>query len=209
MSVTVITTVYLMSVPVITYTRRMGRWEPDARGRLGRVALELYAEKGFDQTTVGDIAERAGVTERTYFRHFADKREVLFDASNELQTMIVDAIRAAPEGGSPLDVAGEAFASAGTLLEDRGDYARRRAAVIAANPSLLERELYKMATLTSAATAALRERGVPDPSAGLAAAAAVTAFSQGFAAWVADATATDLPGIIRDTLGALRAVTQG
>ena len=80
----------------------MGRWEPGARGRLARVALELYAERGFEQTTVEDIAERAGVTERTFFRHFADKREVLFDGSAVLQQLGGD-VGAAPAGGAGRD----------------------------------------------------------------------------------------------------------
>src|ERR1700712_5520275 len=109
----------------------MGRWEPDARGRLARVALELYAERGFEQTTVGDIAERAGVTERTFFRHFADKREVLFDGSADLLAYIVEAVGSAPASASPLDMVGEAFAGAGALLEERHERARQRAAVIA------------------------------------------------------------------------------
>ena len=187
----------------------MGRWEPDARGRLARVALELYAERGFEQTTVEDIAERAGVTERTYFRHFVDKREALFDGSAMLQTHIVGAIRDAPPGRSPLEVVGEAFASAGSLLEERHEHARTRAAVIAANPSLQERELFKLATLTSAAAAALRERGVAEPSAGLTAALGVTAFTAGFEAWVADPSSTDLGAHVRVALDGLRAVTRG
>lgn len=208
MSATVITTVRPMSASVITTLVAMGRWEPDARGRLARVALELYAERGFEQTTVGDIAERAGVTERTYFRHFADKREVLFDGSDALRTHIVDAIRDAPAGQTPIEVVGEAFASAGTILEERRDHAQRRAGVIAANPSLQERELFKMATLTGAATQALRARGVPGPTAALAASAGVTAFSVGFETWVADPAPADLPAIIRQTLDDLRVVTQ-
>ena len=186
----------------------MGRWESDARGRLARAALELYAERGFEQTTVEEIAERAGVTERTYFRHFADKREVLFDGSATLQQFIVDAIASAPASTGPLDAVGEAFARAGELLEERREHARLRAGVIAANPSLQERELLKFATLGTAATAALRARGVPDPGAGLAAAAGLTAFSVGFNTWVADPTSTDLAGCIRAALAALRAVTQ-
>jgi AcrR family transcriptional regulator len=67
----------------------MSRWEPDARGRLGQAAIELYVERGFDDTTVADIAERAGLTERTFFRHFADKREVLFAGQDEFQQLFV------------------------------------------------------------------------------------------------------------------------
>ncbi|MEZ0447200.1 TetR family transcriptional regulator [Cellulomonas sp. ICMP 17802] len=187
----------------------MGRWEPDARGRLARVALELYAERGFEQTTVEDIAERAGVTERTFFRHFADKREVLFDGSGALQQGLVDAIAGAPDGLSPIDVVGRAFAAAGSMLEDRRDHARRRSAVIAANPALQERELLKMAGLAAAATTALRARGVPDPAAGLAAQAGVAVFSVGFEAWVTGTSSDTLAATIEASLAQLRAVTAG
>src|SRR3546814_13495128 len=88
----------------------MGRWEPDARGRLERAALELYLKRGYDQTTVAEIAGRAGLTERTFFRHFSDKREVLF-RGDELAQAMADAIDAAPETTAPLDAVAAALAS--------------------------------------------------------------------------------------------------
>src|SRR4051812_7375741 len=154
----------------------MSRWEPDARGRLAQAAMELYAERGYEQTTVLDIAERAGVTERTFFRHFADKREVLFDRSNALQEAVVAAIAAAPADLAPLDIVGGAMERAGAFLDDRRAYARTRAAAIVANPSLQERELLKMATLGAAAASALESRGVPAPAAALAAELGITVF---------------------------------
>lgn len=187
----------------------MGRWEPDAAGRLAQAALALYVERGYEQTTVLDIAERAGVTERTFFRHFADKREVLFDRSNALQEAVVAAIAAAPDGLPPLEIVGEAMDRAGAFLDDRREYAQKRAAAIAANPSLQERELLKMATLGSAVAAALRARGVPSPSAAIAAEAGIAIFRLGFERWVSDATAPDLPACIRDALASLRALTAG
>ncbi|MEV6969376.1 helix-turn-helix domain-containing protein [Hamadaea sp. NPDC051192] len=164
----------------------MGRWEPDARGRLARAALELYAERGYEQTTVADIAQHAGVTERTFFRHFTDKREVLFDPSNTLQDAMVAAITAAPASTPPVETVVGALQTAGAMLEERHDWSRRRAAVIAANPSLLERELLKLAALASAAGEALRARGVREPRASLAAETGVTAFKVGFEHWVAE-----------------------
>ena len=209
MSVAVITTVRLMSVDVITTLLLMGRWEPDARGRLARVALELYAERGFEQTTVEDIAERAGVTERTFFRHFADKREVLFDGSAALQHGLVDAIASAPAGLAPIEVVARAFADVGALLEERRAFARRRSAVIAANPALQERELLKMASLGAAATAALRDRGVPPSDAALAAQAGVAVFSLAFELWIGGAPSDTLAATIENTFADLRAVTAG
>jgi Transcriptional regulator len=185
----------------------MGRWEPDARGRLARAALDLYAEQGFDRTTVAEIAERGGVTERTFFRYFADKREALFDGSNVLQQSIVDAIAAAPESAAPIDVVGSAMAGVGPLFHDRREYARKRAAVIAATPNLQERELLKLADLAAAVADALRARGVADPSAGLLADTGVTVFKAGFEEWVGGDGSRDLGACVVDALARVRALT--
>jgi AcrR family transcriptional regulator len=199
-----------MTVPAITRLSRVGRWEPDAQGRLMRAALELYAERGFDQTTVADIAERAGVTERTFFRYFADKREALFDGAGALEEAVVDGIASAPAAVAPLHVVVEAFAAAASLLEERRDFARLRAAVVAGTPALLERELLKLAGLGAAAAEALRRRGVADPAAGLAAETGVTVFRMGFDSWIRDAFAgATLARSIRVALDQLRALTVG
>ena len=136
----------------------MGRWEPDAAGRLREAALELFVEQGYDATTVADIAERAGLTARTFFRHFADKREVLFAGSDQLEAEMVAAMDAAPRRR----------ADAGRLGRSRrrrdrarsaSRFARRRQAVIAANPELQERELMKLASLAAALATACAPRG--------------------------------------------------
>ena len=187
----------------------MGRWKPDAGGRLIRAALELYGERGFDETTVADIAERAGVTDRTFFRYFADKREVLFDGANQLQDFVVGAIAAAPAGAAPIDVVADAFADVTALLEERRDFARQRAAVIAATPSLQERELLKLASLGAAAAETLRRRGVRDSAAGLAAETGVAVFRVGFERWIADPPAGTLDECIRAAVGELKALAAG
>ena len=197
-----------MSVAVITRVGVVGRWEPDARGRLAQAALELFTDQGFEQTTVADIAQRAGVTERTFFRYFADKREVLFDGGDVLQASLVEAIAAAPTA-APIDVVGAAFQQAASLLEARRDFARQRVAAIAANPGLQERELLKLATLGAAAADALRRRGVPDPAAGLAAESGVTVFRIGFERWIGDPSCEDLAGAIAEALDQLKAVAAG
>src|SRR5579884_2369872 len=111
----------------------MGRWEPDSRGRLERAALELYSERGFENTTVAEIAERAGLTERTFFRHYADKREVLFAGGESFQDLVVAAIADAPASLPAIDAVGLGLAAAAALLQERRAFARRRHMIIAAN----------------------------------------------------------------------------
>jgi AcrR family transcriptional regulator len=187
----------------------MGRWEPNARGRLEQAALELYLERGFEQATVAEIAERAGLTERTFFRHFADKREVLFAGAGALQELLVTAVADAPDSVPPLEAITAALEAAGAVLQERRDYSRRRQAVIDANPALQERELIKLAALASALADALRRRGVTDPAAGLTAEAGIAVFKIAFERWVNGTGQPDLPRLIRESLGELRAVTAG
>ncbi|MEV4090493.1 helix-turn-helix domain-containing protein, partial [Nonomuraea fuscirosea] len=138
----------------------MPRWKPGAVDRLQTAALELFDEQGFERTTVAEIVQRAGLTQRTFFNHFADKREVLFGLSSELQREIIGEIAAADAALPPLEVVMRALgAVADKLLEHRRAVVAHRYAVIAANPELMERELGKNAALTDAIAAALRERG--------------------------------------------------
>src|ERR1700731_2154882 len=134
----------------------MGRWEPDAPGRLAQAAMELYVEHGFEQTTVAEIAARAGLTERTFFRHFADKREVLFAGAGSLQDLLVSTLASTPDSVAPIDAVAAALEAAGARLQERRDHARRRQAVIAANAELQERELIKLASLATALAETLR-----------------------------------------------------
>ena len=124
-----------MSATVITYDLNMSRWEPDARGRLERAAMELFLERGFEQTTVTEIAGRAGLTQRTFFRHFADKREVLFGGSGALQELLVSTLASAPESAAPIDAVAAALQAASAVLQERREYSRQRQAVIALSAS--------------------------------------------------------------------------
>jgi AcrR family transcriptional regulator len=187
----------------------MSRWEPDARGRLERAALELYGERGFEQTTVAEIATRAGLTERTFFRHFADKREVLFAGAGALQDLLVSTLAGTPDSAAPIDAVAAALQAAGALLQERREYARQRQAVIAANAELQERELIKLASLASALAGTLRRRGVPDPAASLAAEAGIAVFKIAFERWTGGTSQPDLPQLIRESLDELKAVTAG
>jgi AcrR family transcriptional regulator len=187
----------------------MARWEPDSRGRLQQAALALYSERGFEQTTVAEIAERAGLTERTFFRHFADKREVLFWGSGALQECMVSTVAGAPAATAPFDVIAAALEATNALFQGRRDYARQRQAVIAANAGLLERELIKLAALASALADALRQRGVSDPAASLMAEAGVMVFKIAFGRWIDDCDQRDLSYFIRESLDGLKAVAAG
>jgi AcrR family transcriptional regulator len=187
----------------------MGRWKPNSRGRLEQAALALYGERGFEQVTVAEIAGRAGLTERTFFRHYADKREVLFAGSSTLQEFLVSAVTEAPGTSAPINAVVAALEGAGTLLEERRDLARQRQAIIDANPELRERELIKLATLATALAGALRERGITEPAASLTGQAGIAIFRVAFERWVNDTGQRGLPELIRESFDELRALTAG
>jgi AcrR family transcriptional regulator len=197
-----------MSATVITYDHCMGRWEPDARGRLERAALELYGERGFDQVTVAEIAERAGLTERTFFRHFADKREVLFWGEGALHALFVNSVADAPDSAAPIDVLAAALEAVGPMFDGRREQARERQAVIAANAGLQERELIKLSSLATGIAEALRRRGVGEPAASLTAETGVAVFKVAFERWLAANEDQGLSEFIRESLDELKAVTR-
>jgi AcrR family transcriptional regulator len=163
----------------------MARWEPNAAERLREAALDLFEERGYEQTTVAEIAARAGLTERTFFRHFADKREVLFRGSEALRDSLVAAVDEAPPDASALQAVSAAVEAAGGGFVR--EFAGRRQAVILANPELQERELMKLASLTDALADALRRRGVSDAVARLAGETGMAVFRITFERWVDDA----------------------
>ncbi|MET9914426.1 TetR family transcriptional regulator [Streptomyces sp. NPDC006476] len=185
----------------------MSRWKPDARGRLEKAALELYNHKGFDATTVAEIAARAGLTERTFYRHFADKREVLFPSASPLPDILADAAATAPAALPPLEVVTHALIEAAPVYEEREDLVRQRQAVIAANPELQERELAKLAALAATLAQALRERGLETTTAALAAEIGIAAFKVAYEQWVNDPDQHTLAQRIRGTLDAARHLT--
>jgi AcrR family transcriptional regulator len=185
----------------------MSRWLPDAAGRLQQAALELYAERGYEQTTVAEIAERAGLTERTFFRHFTDKREVLFRGSEELQQLIVEAVDAAPPSATPMAAIAIGLSAAGAIFDRaRRPYSLQRQAVIDANPELQEREHIKLAALATALGDALHQRGVKDPAAELTAEAGVAVFRVAFEHWVHDDSDRDFAQAVQGGIAELRTV---
>jgi AcrR family transcriptional regulator len=199
----------VMSMTAMKEGERMSRWKPDARVRLEQAALDLYQERGFEQTTVTEIAERAGLTERTFFRYFVDKREVLFGDQDLLHTLCVSTIEAVPASATPLDAVAAALEAVVPVLQERHKLVRQRQAVIAANPGLQERELLKGALLTSAMAEALRRRGVTDPAASLAAEVGVIVFKTAFDCWVSEPNAQDLSRLIRASLAHLKGIVAG
>lgn len=191
----------------MAYAADVARWKPDAQGRLMQAALTLFAEQGYEETTVAQIAESAGLTKRTFFRYFADKREVLFDASHQLQDLWVAGLRAAPDEASPMAAVFAGLDDVATMFVDRHAFARKRATVVAANPELQERELIKLHTLTDAIAAALVDRGVSPNGAVLAGHAGVTVFHVAFGRWVRQDDPSALRALLDVSLTELREVT--
>jgi len=186
----------------------MGRWEPDARERLVRAALDLFSEQGYDNTTVVEIAERAGLTKSTFFRHFPDKREVLFVGQDTLCRLLADGIATAPSSATPLEAVAAALdAAAVAFPPGRRDFGPRREAVIASNSELQERDALKRAGFATAMTDALQKRGVPDPTATIAAELGVLAVNRAYARWADPASQQNFADIARQTLHELRAAT--
>jgi len=171
--------------------------------------MALFEERGFDQTTAAEIAARAGLTERTFFRHFADKREVLFVGAPQLQELFVAGVAGAPAGVTPIEAVAAGLRAAAAILEENRERASARQAVVAANPELQERELIKLATLGGAVGEALRERGVGEPSASLSAEAGIAAFKVGFGRWIEPTNTLGLGELIAESLDQLRLVTAG
>lgn len=162
----------------------MSRWQPDARERLERAALELFVEQGFAETTVPQITARAGLTTRTFFRHFADKRELLVAGQETLSQLLAEGIAEAPTGATPLEAVAaglvRASSAMGALNRDLGP---RLKAAVAASTELQERDALKTVSLAAAMKTALVARGVPDPTAALAGELGVLAFKRSFAEW--------------------------
>ncbi len=188
----------------------MARWEPNARERLIRAAVELFAEQGYEATTVNEIAERAGgLTKTTFFRHFADKREVLFAGQEMHDRIVAEAIAEAPESAMPLQMIGLALDElAAAFTQDRREIGRRLRAVIANSPELQERAASKRVALSGAMAEALRKRGVSELVADLAAEVGTRAFYGAFERWTSSGESGDERTLVeyaREILAKLRA----
>jgi AcrR family transcriptional regulator len=187
----------------------VSRWQPNARGRLEQATLELFAERGYEQTTVAEIAGRAGLTERTFFRHFADKREARFSRQDALEELLVNAVAGAPEAAAPIDAVAAALDAAGAEFARRREDLQLRQAIIATHPELQERELTKLAALACALAGALRRRGVGEPAARLTAEAGTSVLRIAVMDWLGQDRPDDLAGVIWASLAELKAVAAG
>src|SRR4051812_5502969 len=162
----------------------MGRWEPGARERLVLAAVDLFTEQGYDATTVAQIAERAGVTKSTFFRHFPDKRELLVAGQETLGRLLAEGIAEAPADAGPLAAVAAGLERAASAMGPvNRELGPRLKAAVAASAELQERDALKSVSLAAAMTTALLARGVPDPTAAVASELGVLAFKRGYAEW--------------------------
>lgn len=184
----------------------MARWEPNAAERLAEAALDLFAERGYENTTVIDIAQRAGLGKTTFFRHFQDKREVLFGRGTT-DELLTDAIAAAPPAATPLEAVAHALDAAGreVFTPARRDFVARRQAVIAAHPELREREALKNLGLIASMTDALKRRGIPDLTSRVAAELGALASTIAYEQWSQTTTGEHFNQIARRVLDDVRA----
>jgi len=187
----------------------MARWEPGAGERLQQAALELFTTRGFEQTTATEIAQAVGLTERTFFRHFSDKREVLFYGQDRFVQTFLDGVAAAPAGAAPMAVVASALLRAASSLfaDERRPYSRMRQSVIDENLPLQERERHKLAGLAASVADALRARGVDELAASLAAESGATVFGIAFAQWIRRGEERSLHEILGHVLRELSVVT--
>lgn len=193
-----------MSETVITMLAPMPRWESGSRERLADAALGLFASQGFERTTVAEIAAAAGLTERTFFRYYGDKREVLFAGQDDFEDLFLTGL-AGSSASAPMDLVAAALENAaGFFPDERREWSRARQAVIVANPALAEREQHKLSALADTLTATLIDRGVEETTAALAAEAGVSVFRRTFADWIRPDQTLPFATLQRETLARLR-----
>jgi AcrR family transcriptional regulator len=198
-----------MARRVNSYTPGMGRWQSGAGERLERAALELFLEQGFDATTVPQITARAGLTTRTFFRHYADKREVVFGGVDFIQAFVVSRVSRAPASVTPMEAVARAYQEVGVNFQENIEAFQQRQRVIDATPELQARELGKLAVIASEVDGALRERGVTAESATLAAELGTLVFRMTFERWLTGHGLHNWPSLFREQLDKAGAVMAG
>jgi AcrR family transcriptional regulator len=188
----------------------MPRWEPDARERFVAAALELFTDQGYDETTVAQIADRAGLTKSTFFRHFSDKREVLAAGQATLSKLFSDGIASAPEDATPLQALAVGLDNvSGAMTPFNRELGPRIEAVIATSGELQERAVLKRVGMTAAISDALRERGIDETTAVITAELGVLAFKIGFDAWIAEGNERSLADLCSEALNRFHSAMAG
>jgi len=182
----------------------MARWQPDAKGRLQEAAATLFVERGYEEVTVADIAERAGLTKRTFFNHFADKREVFFAAAKEFEARIVGALEGADAALDPMAAIIGAYVEGAAMLVDYPELVRARETLLATSQELQERDLMKAASLTAKLVDVLVDRGVARRDAQFVAQAGAIVFASAIAAWAVNPELGVEPAM-QDALAGFRA----
>ncbi len=184
----------------VVYDHLVGRWEPDARARLEQAALQLFLERGFDRVTVPEITAHAGLTTRTFHRHFADKREVLFADADRMPALAADLVLRAPPDLGPIDVVTHGLPLLARAFDGRVEQLSIRRAIVQGNDGLRERELRKMEQLVEAITDAFRQRGVDDLTAAVVAETAVGVVKTALRRWIESNGADPLHTVMADSL---------
>ncbi len=186
----------------------MARWEPGAAERLQKSALELFTTRGYEQTTAAEIAQAAGLTQRTFFRYFRDKRDVLFHGQDQFVQAFLSGVDAAPAAAPAMELVATALASAASLFSNaQRPYSLMRQSVIDLNPTLRERERHKLADLAAVMAAELRARGITEPAATLAAESCASVFNIAFTQWIHERRRQSLANIVASVLDELFALT--
>jgi AcrR family transcriptional regulator len=183
----------------------MPRWDPYAEDRLREAALELFLEHGYENVTVAEITERAGLTRRSFSRYFADKRDVLFAESEQLPVVLARSVRQADDTLSPFEALLAALMDVAGGLADQAPLAAQRRAVVKASPELQERGRTKFAAVTDAVADALRDRGAAESEATLLAEVGVAIFRTAFERWTDQPDHVGLPTRIREAAAELAA----
>ena len=183
----------------------MPRWDPCAEDRLREAALELFLEHGYENVTVAQITERAGLTRRSFSRYFTDKRDVLFAGSEELPAVLAHSVRHADDTLSPFEALLTSLVDVAGGLADQALLAAQRRAVVQASPELQERGRTKFAAATEAVADALRDRGTTESQATLLAQVGVAIFRTALERWTDQPDDIGLPARIREAAAELAA----
>ena len=187
----------------------MPRWDAQTEERLRTAAIELFLELGYENVTVAQIDDRAGLTRRTFSRYFADKRDVLFAGSDRLPGLLAEALSRVDPQLPSFEALVTALADVGTVLGTQVvQHAAQRREIIAASPELQERGRTKFAAVADALAAQLVQRGSEPASATLLADIGVAIFRAGLSRWAENPASNDLAACLREVGAELAGVVE-